>query len=137
MTQFAFVCLFIAAALIMVWRRLSAPRKAQIIGMAQHAMNRVRDAGRAIQERMQRRRFAYRHCFLTDKGELSPAGSIVLAHLTKFCYAFATTAANEASPEEMMRREGRRQVFIEIMSKLSLSPVDALNAAQMEETVLG
>ena len=132
-----FLILFVAAALIAAWTRLSVPRKAQIIGMAQHAATRVRDAGRAIQERIERRRFAYRHVFLNDKGELSPAGAIVVAHLSKYCYAFATTAANEATTEELLRREGRRQVWIEIMSKLSLSPVDALSAAQQEEGVLG
>jgi hypothetical protein len=105
--------------------------------MARHAAGRVRDAGRALQERIERRRFAYRHLFLTDKGELSPAGTIVIAHLSKFCYAFATTAANECSRDELMRREGRRQVWIELMAKLSLDPVDALNAAQTEEVVLG
>lgn len=93
--------------------------------------------GRALADRMQRRKAAYRHLFLNDRGELSPEGSIVIAHLTKFCYAFATTAANEASPEEMMRREGRRQVYIQVMSMLSLSAVDGLNAAQQEEVVLG
>lgn len=132
-----FLLLFAAAALLAVWKRLSAPRKAQVIGMARHAAARVRDVGRAIHERIERRRFAYQCLFLTDRGELSPAGAIVVAHLTKYCYAFATTAANEATTEELLRREGRRQVWIEIMSKLSLSPVDALNAAQQEEVVLG
>lgn len=131
------VLLFALAALMTVWQRLSAPRKAQIIGAARYAATRMRDLGRALQERIERRRFAYRHLFLTDKGELSPAGAIVLAHLTKFCYAFATTAAEAKDRDELMRREGRRQVWIEIMGKLSLSPVDALNATQLEETVLG
>lgn len=136
MIKFLFVALFLAAALIAVWRKLSAPRKAQIIAVARNVAGRVRDAGLAMQQKMHRRRFAYRHLFLNDRGALSPDGAIVLAHLTKFCYAFATTAANEGSRDEIMRREGRRQVWIEIMAKLSLDPVDALNATQ-EEAVLG
>ena len=139
--KIAFVILFVLAALVAAlhygWTRLSQPRKAQIIAAARATARRVSDMGRALAERMERRKAAYRHLFLNDRGELSPDGSVVIAHLTKFCYGFATTAANEASPDEMMRREGRRQVLIEIFSKLALSPVDALNAAQQEEVVLG
>lgn len=125
------------AAGVLAWRRLKPARKAQIIDAARSGVRRVSDMGRALADRMQRRRAAYRALFLNDKGELSPAGSIVFAHLTKFCYGLATTAANEASPDEMMRREGRRQVLIEIMRMSSLSVVDGLNAAQQEEVVLG
>ena len=132
-----FILLFVAAAIFVAWRNLSAPRKAQVVAMASRAAGQVRDVARAVQERIQRRRYAYRNLFLTERGELNPAGTIVLAHLTKFCYAFATTAANEGSRDEIMRREGRRQGWIEIMSKLSLDPVDALNVSQQEELVLG
>lgn len=132
---FVFAALY--AAGVLAWRRLKPARKAQIIAAAMSGVRRVSDMSRALADRMARRRAAYRALFLTDHGELSPSGSIVIAHLTKFCYAFATTAANEASRDEMMRREGRRQVYIEIMSRLALSPIDGLNAAQHEEVILG
>ena len=132
-----FVLLFIGGALAYAWSRLNQPRRAQIIGVLRAGGKRAADMGRALRDKLERRKAAYRHAFLTDKGELNQDGAIIIAHLTKFCYAFATTAVGEASPEEMMRREGRRQVFIEIMSKLALTPVDALNAAQADEVVLG
>lgn len=132
-----FVCAALYAAGVLAWRRLKPARQAAIIAAARSGVRRVSDMGRAMADKLARRRAAYRQLFLTNQGELSPAGAVVIAHLTKFCYAFATTAANEATPDEMMRREGRRQVYIEIMSRLALSPIDGLNAAQQEEVILG
>lgn len=90
-------------------------------------------AQRTLREKVFRRRTAYRAAFLTDRGDLNPAGRIIIAHLTKFCYLLNTTAQGQADRDTMMRREGRRQVLIEIMRELSLDPSQALQAVKEED----
>lgn len=138
MTNIIIVALFLGAACAYVWQRLTKAEKTQVIATARAVGVRVRDMGRALADRADRRRSAYKHLFLNDRGELTPHGSLVLAHLTKFCYAMTTTAqGDKVERDELMRREGRRQVWIMLMAQISASPVDALNAAMADEVVLG
>ncbi len=139
--KFVILVLFVIAALAFVsreaWRRLSPPRKRAFMGAVSRSAALVRNQAIAMRQRLMRKQSAFRALFLGDDGDLSPQGQIALSHLSRFCYAFATTAHGKADRDELMRREGRRQVWIEVMRLLSLDPVDALNAAKLDEPVLG
>lgn len=101
--------------------------------MFEQAGKAIRGAQKAIREKVFRRRTAYRNLFLTEKGDLNPAGRIVIAHLTKFCYLYSTTAQGQADRDAIMRREGRRQVVIEMLRELNLDPAQALQAVREED----
>jgi hypothetical protein len=132
-----FLIAILAAALGLAWKRLNRARKSAIIGAVSRSAVRVRDHARALQERLQRKQSAFRALFLTQTGELSPAGAIVMAHMARFCYAFATTAAGKADRDELMRREGRRQAYLEMLRMTSTDPLEVFSAAQRDEVVLG
>ncbi|MGE0533154.1 MAG: hypothetical protein AB7P35_17735 [Hyphomonadaceae bacterium] len=83
----------------------------------------------------QRRRMAYRAALMDARGQLSPAGRIIIAHLSKYCYAHTTTGAGAPSSEERLTREGRRQVWIEIMRLLHTDQETVLQAVKDEDSV--
>lgn len=61
---------------------------------------------------MKRKRQLYNNVFGTEQGKE------VLADLRKFCYATATTFSNDTN--EMIRREGRREVFMQIVNLMKV-----------------
>lgn len=128
------IALFVAAALVQVWARLSEKTRAEFVTKAKAMIAAARRAVGALHAKLFRRHTAYRNALMTPSGELNPAGRIIIAHLSKFCYAFSTTAAGESVDRDaMMRREGRRQVYLEIQRILSLDPTVALQAAREED----
>lgn len=131
--KFLFLAVFVAAVAIQVWKRLSQEARAAIVAKAKAMFDQMKKAGVALREKVFRRRTAYRNALLDPQGNLNPAGRIIIAHLTKFCYALSTTAAGEATEAAMQRREGRRQVWLEIMRELSLDPAQALAAVRDED----
>ncbi|GIK48024.1 MAG: hypothetical protein BroJett013_07210 [Alphaproteobacteria bacterium] len=128
-----FVAIFATAILIQVWKRLSEQSRAAIVSKAKAMLNQIQSAGRKLREKVFRRRIAYRNAFLNEHGELNPTGRIILAHLTKFCYALSTTAMGGADEATRNQREGRRQVWLEIMRELNIDPSQALSAVREEE----
>lgn len=133
--KLAFILLFIAAVGVQVWKRLSERTRAAIVSKAQAMIKQAMGAAQRLSAKVFRRRTAYRAVFYDDRGQLSPGGKIVLAHLTKFCYALSTTAQAQADRDAIMRREGRRQVWLEIMRELNLDPSQALQAVQEEDVL--
>lgn len=74
---------------------------------------------------MQRKNLAYRQCFLGDKGELTPAGKIVMADLMRFCAVGQTTTvvspiSRSTDVPASFQREGRREVFTHVHALLHL-----------------
>ena len=71
------------------------------------------------------RRWAFRVVFLADDGAtVRRAADIALRHLKNFCFAdrsiFGGLSGSNDSPFLLGVREGRRQVWIEIMKNLNL-----------------
>lgn len=131
----AFILLFVAAVCVQVWARLSQQTRAAIVSRVQAMISHAQRAMSALSAKVFRRRTAYRNVFLNDRGDLNPAGRVIVAHLTKFCFLLNTTAQGQADRDTMMRREGRRQVLIEIMRELHLDPSTALQAVQDEDVL--
>lgn len=136
-----FVTLFVLAALAFVsreaWKRLNPERKSIVLGAVSRAAGAVGDMQRMLRDRLQRRQSAFRHVFLTETGALSPAGQDVMIHMARFCYAFSTTAEGKADHDTLMRREGRRQAYLEMLRMIAVDPLDVFSAAKQDELVLG
>lgn len=85
---------------------------------------------------------AYRACFRVAvrapwwqfwrRGELTPAGEIVLRDLARICYANRTTAAKD--PVAMGVAEGRRQVLLHLQRMLGLTDDEVHRATQPLES---
>lgn len=126
---------FLAGFGVLAWRVLPPPRKERVRTLLQAGMQRVEDMESRLRDRLLRRRMAWRRAFLSESGALHPDGEAMLAHLAQFCYLATTTAAGKASPEEILRREGRRQVAIEILAMISSDPVEAVSVAQRQQVL--
>ncbi len=88
--------------------------------------------------RIRKRKYAYRRMFLTESGQLSPDGEIVLADLKKFCRATASTVvvspvSRSVDPIATAMAEGRREVWLRIMAHLHLEDRAVINLEEKEE----
>lgn len=136
-----FLVFFAAIVLVQVWTRLSAKTRAKIETKAKAMINAAKNIAQGWVSKIFRRRMSYKALFLTEKGELSPAGKIVLADLTKFCRGMTSTTV--VSPTSGMvdshasgLAEGRREVWLRIMKELGLDAMEAIHAVRDEEDAL-
>ena len=102
----------------------------------------VRDALTAVRDKLMRRRLSYKALFFSDyaRGELSPAGRVVLADLTKFCRGLtSTTVVSQHSgmvdPIASAIAEGRREVYLRIMKELNLDVSAAMSAVRDDDAL--
>lgn len=139
--KFFFLAAFIAAILVQVWTRLSAETRATIETKAKAMFNAARNMMHSVATKLFRRRMSYKAIFLTDRGELSPAGRIVMADLTKFCRGLTSTTvvsptSGMVDPHASGLAEGRREVWLRIMKELGLDAMEAMRTVRDEEDVL-
>lgn len=136
-----FLAVFVAAILIQVWTRLSAETRSTIETKAKAMLNAARSAMRNMGNKLFRRRMSYKALFLTERGDLSPAGKVVLADLTKFCRGMTSTTvvspvSGTVDPHASGLAEGRREVWLRIMKELGLDAMEAIHAVRDEEDAL-
>jgi len=72
-----------------------------------------------------RRARAWRACFMTPAGEVTPVGEIALTELRNFCAGVKTTMVLDRNgavdPVGTAMAEGRRQVWLLIQTRLHMS----------------
>lgn len=134
------LALIVCAILIQIWKRLAAETRANIITKAKAMLQSARNAATAVKNKLFRRRQSYRHVFMAESGQMSPAGRIVLADLTKFCRGLtSTTVVSQVSgmvdPYASGLAEGRREVWLRIMKELGLDPLEVMQAVRDEDAL--
>jgi hypothetical protein len=67
---------------------------------------------------------AYKEVFRQPDGSLTPAAEVVLADLKKFCRADRSTHSFGGKPTDMAVAEGRREVWLRLMSFLNMTEAD-------------
>lgn len=130
------LALFVAALCVHAWDRLAATSRAAIRVKAKAMIDR---ASQFIRNKIMRRRMSYKHLFLGDRGDLSPAGRVVLADLAKFCRGFTSTTvvgqSGAVDTHASFLAEGRREVFLRILKELNLDPSEAISAMKDEDAL--
>ncbi len=138
--KLAFIVLFIAAACVQVWIRLKASTRAAITQKAAAMLSTAQEVARAMADKVFRRRTCYRAVFLTDRGELSPAGRVVIADLMKFCRGMTSTTvvsptSGMVDPHASALAEGRREVLLRLLKELSVEPLEAMRIVREEDAL--
>lgn len=134
------LALIVCAILIQLWKRLAEKTRADLIAKAKAMLQSARNMASAVKNKLFRRRQSYRHVFMSESGQMSPAGRIVLADLTKFCRGLtSTTVVSQVSgmvdPYASGLAEGRREVWLRIMKELGLDPMEVMQAVRDEDAL--
>lgn len=144
MTALLFLLLLAAALAVQAFARLAPATQDRLIAKANAMIASTVDRlQQAIANKLLRRRMSYRALFFGEglgRGELSPAGRIVIADLARFCRAYtSTTVVSEKSgvvdPIASAVAEGRREVFLRLLKELSLDPALPVRAMQEEDAL--
>lgn len=144
MNQLALV-LFVAALIFAALDRRAREGAGRLLALARRILSKAKamidEETRRVQRKLFRRRWAYRHLFKDDKGELNQSAKVVLAHLTQFCRGLNTTTqvspvTGVVDPIASAQAEGRREVLLMILRELN-ADIDTVVATVKEETVLG
>lgn len=79
---------------------------------------------------MTQRRGAYRACFEGNDQKLHPMGQIVLADLFHISGQGKSVAVGRFDPSQLLIQEGKRQLYLHIVSMLRANDEDLWRAAQ-------
>lgn len=130
--------LFIVAAfaLVQVFAGLPEAKRDAILAEAKTMFD---AAARRMNDLVFRRRNAYLRTLTDGRGNLTPDGRVIVAHLAKFCRATTSKgmsghgpAGPHIDPHATLIAVGRNEVFMAIMKELSL-PIDRVFSAVRED----
>lgn len=83
------------------------------------------------------RRNAYRRCFLSEDGQLTADGKIVMADLSRFCRWFGhqtvvSPVSNETDIPASFQAIGRREVYARLIANLHIDDADIFRFTHSE-----